>query len=444
MSADLFEEGDIMESSSHLPLAARMRPETLEDVLGQEHLLGEGRLLRRTLDSDRLMSVIFYGPPGTGKTTLAKLISKRTQARFVLLNAVDSNVGEIRKAISEARRERGRRRTVLFIDEIHRFNKAQQDVLMPFVEDGTITLVGATTHNPSFSVNGPLLSRSLICELRPLDVETLVRVLERALVSKGGCGTLNVKAEKEALIHLARQASGDARRALNSLEIAVMTTPPGEEGVIRISTAAAEESSQRRIVYYDRDEDYHYDTASAFIKSMRGSDPDAAVFWLAKMLYAGEDPRFIIRRIIILASEDIGNADPRALLLATSGMQAIEFVGMPEARIILAQIVVYMAMAPKSNASYNAIEAALESVREDDAREVPGHLRDRSYQGAKRMGHGEGYKYPHNASGHYVDQSYFPSETVFYNPSDQGEEAVHQSRLASRTKGKSNSSPSSH
>ena len=427
---DLFkkESLEVQDSVSvHAPLALRMRPRTLEEVVGQDHLLGEGKLLRRTILADRLASLIFYGPPGSGKTTFAKIISHVTQAHFVPLNAVTSNVGEIRQVINEARRlrEAQGRRTILFIDEIHRFNKAQQDVLLPDVEEGNIILVGSTTHNPSFAITGPLLSRSLIFELRALEEKDLVQLLKRALKdSERGFGNLKTEITEGALQHLVKSASGDARRALNALEVAVLTTVPDASGVIHIDERAAEESCQRKIVYYDKDEDYHYDTASAFIKSMRGSDADASVYWLAKMIYAGEDPRFIARRIVILASEDIANADPQALILASAGLQAIEFVGMPEAQIILAQLVTYMALAPKSNASYVALGEAMEDIKKEVTQEVPTHLRDKSYPGAKKMGHGEGYKYVHQYEGHYVAQEYVKSKRSYYRPTDFGYEKI--------------------
>jgi len=419
------------------PLAVRMRPLTLEEVLGQDHLLGEGKLLRRTLFADRLTSLIFYGPPGSGKTTLGKIISRMTCSHFIPLNAVTSNVNEIREVTEEARRLRKHQgiRTILFIDEINRFNKAQQDVLLPDVEEGNVILVGSTTHNPSFAITGPLLSRSLIFELRPLEETDLVKLLRRALQNKErGFGELVTGMTEAALHHLAKSASGDARRALNALEVAILTTVPDASGKIWVDEKVAEESCQRRIVYYDRDEDYHYDTASAFIKSMRGSDPDAAVYWLSKMIYAGEDPRFIVRRIIILASEDIGNADPQALLLASAGLQAIEFVGMPEAQIILAQLVTYMALAPKSNASYVALQEALEDVKKELAQEVPTPLKDKSYRGAKRLGHGAGYKYVHHYEGHYVKQEYLKVSKDYYRPTPFGYEKVLSQRKSELTK----------
>lgn len=414
------------------PLAARMRPRTLDEYIGQEHLLGEGKLLKRTILADRLTSLILYGPPGTGKTTLASIISQMTGARFKSLNAVSSNVQELRKIIDEAQftKKTSGERTILFLDEIHRFNKAQQDVLMPDVENGTIILVGSTTHNPSFSINNPLLSRSTIFELRPLNNEELIKIMRQALKDpEHGFGELKIEVDNKALEHIAKSASGDARRALNALEIGVLTTNPDSKGIIRFTKEVAQESSQRKIVYFDQDEDYHYDTASAFIKSMRGSDPDASVYWLAKMLYAGEDPWFIIRRILILASEDIGNADPQALILASSALQAIEFVGMPESRIILSQVVTYMALAPKSNASYMAVEEATKDVENETVEEVPNHLRDKSYMGAKKMGHGEGYQYAHKFEGHYVKQEYIKRKGQYYRPTAFGYEKVHQERL---------------
>lgn len=422
------------------PLAVRMRPKTLEEVVGQKHILGEGKLLRRTIQTQRWTSMIFYGPPGSGKTSLARVISLETRARFVSLNAVTSNVAEIRKTIDEANYHRTHttKRTIVFIDEIHRFNKAQQDVLMPDVEAGHVILIGATTHNPSFSINGPLLSRSIIFELRPLEDCDLIEVMKRALADcDRGYGSKSVRMTPEALTHLAQCAVGDARRALNALEVGVLTTAPDPEGHILFDRKVAEESCQRRIVYYDADEDYHYDTASAFIKSMRGSDPDAAVYWLAKMLYAGEDARFIMRRILILASEDIGNADPQALVLASAGLQAIEFVGLPEAQIILGHLVTYMAMAPKSNASYRAISLAMEDVKSGKVDEVPPHLRDKNYPGAKRMGHGEGYLYPHDVRAEgdpekleaLNNQKYFNLKKRYYFPSASGYEKILADRL---------------
>ena len=396
-----------------------MRPATIDEIIGQEHLLGPGKLLRRTLESDRLSSLILYGPPGTGKTTLALVIARTPSARDVSINAVLSNVAEMRKVQEEARKllRHSKRKTVLFIDEIHRFNKAQQDILMPDVESGVIILVGATTQNPSFAIRGPLLSRSIVCELKPLEETHLIRIMERALSDKvRGLGHLKIEIERAALEHIARQASGDARRALNALDVGAMTTPPDPKGHIHFTASVAEESCQKKIVQYDWDEDFHYDTISAFIKSLRGSDVDAAFYWLAKMLYAGEDPRFIVRRLVIFASEDIGNADPQALILATSGFTAVEFVGMPEARIILAQVVAYLALAPKNNASYMAIERATADVQNQKVEQVPQHLRSNAYAGAKDLGHGKGYVYPHDHPGQKLDQQYLPKKAKYYIP----------------------------
>ncbi len=416
---------------ANLPLAARMRPRKLDEIAGQEHLLATGKLLRRTIESDRWTSILLYGPPGSGKTTLAKVISLTTRSHFVTLNAVTSNVAELRKVIEEAKRlAKIGKRTTLFIDEIHRFNKAQQDVLMPDVESGSLVLIGATTHNPSFAIIGPLLSRSTIFELHALEEKDLVLLLNRALDdAERGFGKMKIKTAPGALAHIAKSASGDARRALNALEIAVLTTPPVSDETILLDEKAAEESCQRRIVYYDPDEDYHYDTISVFIKSMRGSNPDAAVYWLAKMLYAGEDPRFIMRRILIFASEDIGNADPQALILAAAGMQAIEFVGMPEAQLILSQLVTYMASAPKSNAATLAISEASADVQNETAKEVPAAFRDAHYKGAKKLGRGEGYQYSHDLPGPDT-QIFLPGSKDYYRPKDSGFE----SHLAARLK----------
>lgn len=419
-------------SKFQAPLAVRMRPRTLDEIVGQDPILGPGKLLRRTVQSDRWSSMIFYGPPGSGKTTLASVISKVTQSQFVPLNAVTSNAAELRSVLQNAQQMRALgKRTILFLDEIHRFNKAQQDILMPDVEEGNIVLIGATTHNPSFAINGPLLSRSSVFELRPLSKEDLEKLIDRALHDpERGLGQFKVKMTPEAVSHLVHAANGDARRLLNALEIGVITTPPDGQGQILFDGKVAEESCQKRIVYYDADEDYHCDTASAFIKSMRGSDPDAAIYWLAKMLYAGEDPRFIVRRILILASEDIGNADPQALILVASGLQAVEFVGMPEAQIILSQLVTYMALAPKSNASYMAISKAMEDVKNDKVREVPQHLRDSHYPGAQKMEHGKGYEYPHTQQGVVAHiQEYMPESSRYYLPKDSGYEKILAERL---------------
>ncbi|VAX36816.1 Replication-associated recombination protein RarA [hydrothermal vent metagenome] len=414
------------------PLSHRMRPQSLEEYVGQKHILGEGKLLSRAIKSDRISSLILYGSPGIGKTTLAHCISNQTQAAFERINAVSSNVEEMRKILASARNRRlnTQQKTILFIDEIHRFNKAQQDVLMPDIEEGNIILIGATVLNPFFSLVGPLLSRSLIFELQPLSQEEIMTVLNRALEDEErGVGFLSVKADHQALIFIAEVCEGDARRALNALEVGCLTTPKNKEGKVVFSLDIAQESIQKKQVNYDRDGDAHYDTASAFIKSMRGSDPDAALYWMAKMIYAGEDLRFIARRICICAAEDVGNADPRALLMATAALQVAEFVGMPEARIPLSQAVTYIACAPKSNAAYLAIDKALDAVKNKRVQEVPVHLKDTSYKGAKQLGHGKDYKYAHNYEGHYVDQKYMGVKETFYEPTDIGFEKIMKERL---------------
>jgi len=415
------------------PLAARMRPRSLDEFAGQTHILGPGQLLRRAIESDRIQSLIFYGPPGTGKTSLAQLIARQTTSKFERLSGVESNVADMRRVLSAAanRLANTGQPTILFIDEIHRFNKAQQDILLPDVESGTVRLIGATTHNPFFFVNSPLVSRSQIFELRPLSEDDLYALLARALAdAERGLGHLRIHAEEPALRHLARIADGDARKALNALEIASLTTPPGGDGAIRITLAVAEESIQRKAIVYDGDGDAHYDTISAFIKSMRGSDADAALYWLAKMIEAGEDPRFITRRIMICAAEDVGLADPMALVLATAAHQAAEFVGWPEARIPLAEAALYIATAPKSNSSMLAIDAALEDVRSGRTLPVPEHLRDAHYAGAKRLGHGQGYQYSHDQPGHFAAQVYLGSDKRYYLPSAQGAEKAIQERVA--------------
>ncbi len=426
---------DLFESHSDLkglPLAVRMRPNTLDEFVGQGHILGKGKLLRRTIEADRLSSIILYGPPGTGKTSLARCIAGATKSYYAAINATTSNVEELRKIIAQAKHKRATstRKTILFIDEIHRFNKAQQDVLMPDVEEGNPVLVGATVHNPFFYLVSPLLSRSVVFELRPLSEAEIILILNRALKDKArGLGELKIKADKKALLFLAKAAGGDARRALNALELGALTTPKTKNGTVNFSVEVASESIQKKAVLYDRDEDGHYDTISAFIKSMRGSDPDAALYWMAKMLYAGEDPRFIARRICICAAEDVGNADPLALVLANAALQVAEFVGMPEARIPLAQSVIYIACAPKSNAGYLAIEKAYGDIEKEKVQEVPTHLKDASYRGAEALGHGKGYKYAHDYEGHYVKQKYTPKRVRYYEPADIGHESKMKKRL---------------
>jgi len=422
------------EPKSHrpAPLAARMRPRSLDEFAGQQHILAPGQLLRRAIESDRIQSLIFYGPPGTGKTSLAQLIARQTTSKFERLSGVESNVADMRRVLSAAanRLANTGRPTILFIDEIHRFNKAQQDILLPDVESGTVRLIGATTHNPFFFVNSPLVSRSQIFELRPLSEDDLLGLLQRALTdSERGLGHLKVEAEEAALRHLAKVADGDARKALNALEIAVLTTSPDKDGAIRVTLGVAEESIQRKAIVYDADGDAHFDTISAFIKSMRGSDADATLYWLAKMIEAGEDPRFISRRIMICAAEDVGLADPMALVLANAAHQAAEFVGWPEARIPIAEAAIYIATAPKSNSSIVAIDAALDDVRSGRTLAVPEHLRDAHYTGAKRLGHGVGYQYSHDQPGHFSAQDYLGAEKHYYKPTAQGAEKAIQERV---------------
>jgi len=410
---DLFEK-DVVDQ----PLAFRMCPGNLDEYVGQTHILGPGKLLRRAIESDRITSIILYGPPGTGKTALARIIAAKTKAHFEWLNAAAIGLDEIRKVIQQAKARRAKgMKTIVFLDEIHRFNKLQQDALLPDVEEGNITLISATVENPFFYVNAALLSRSQIFELKPLSEEDILTVLQKALKDKErGLGNLAILADEDALKHLAKMSDGDARKALSALEVAALTTPPDERsGRVRLTTEIAEESIQKKAITYDKKGDQHYDTISAFIKSMRGSDPDAAVYYLAKMVYAGEDPRFIARRIVICASEDVGNADPMALVVATSALRAVEFIGMPEAKIPLAQATIYVARAPKSNADYKAIEAALQDISTEGTMEVPDHLKDSHYPGAKKLGHGTGYKYPHNYGG-YVEQEYLKKKKKYYNP----------------------------
>ncbi|MBF0328635.1 MAG: replication-associated recombination protein A [Nitrospirae bacterium] len=416
---DLFGEDPALSETrkpdSASPLAFRMFPRSIEEYVGQEHILGEGKLLRRAIEADRISSLIFYGPPGTGKTALARVIASKSNAYLEWLNAATAGLDDLRKSIKSARERRRKGvRTILFLDEIHRFNKLQQDALLPDVEEGNVVLIAATVENPFFYVNSALISRSQIFELKPLSTENISKILDNALKDKErGFGKLDVSIEADALQHLSKICDGDARKALSALEIAVLTTRPDAQGSISITLAIVEDSIQKKAVVYDKDGDQHYDTISAFIKSMRGSDPDAVVYYLAKMLYAGEDPRFIARRIVICASEDVGEADPMALVLAVSTLRAVEFVGMPEARIPLAQAAIYIANAPKSNACYEAIDAALEDIKNEQTMEVPDHLKDSHYKGAKELGHGEGYKYPH-AYGGYVEQEYLKNKKTYY------------------------------
>lgn len=417
---------------AHAPLAARMRPRLLEEFVGQDAILGPNKPLRRAIEQDELSSLILWGPPGCGKTTLARLITAHTRAHFEPFNAVTSGVPELRKVIAQARdrRKMSGQRTILFVDEIHRFNKAQQDAFLPVVEDGTIILIGATTENPYFSINAPVLSRSRLIQLEPLQPEQLSAILDHALTDTDrGLGIFNLTLTDEARAHLTTICDGDARMALNALEEAAKIV--GRGGAITLEIA--EQAVQQRAMRYDRDGDQHYDIVSAFIKSMRGGDPDAALYWMARMIEAGEDPRFIARRIVILASEDVGNADPLALLVATAAAQAVQMIGLPEARINLAQAVTYLACAPKSNAAYAAINRAQADVRTGKLAPVPLHLRDASYPGAKKLGHGQGYQYPHDHPGHHVPQEYLPEETKsqpYYEPTNQGYEKKIRERLA--------------
>ena len=426
----MFQEPDAG-AAPDAPLAARMRPRTLGEYAGQLHILGPGKLLRRAIESDRISSLILYGPPGTGKTTLAQVIAGATRAKFERLSGVESNVADIRRVIAGAAMRRAKSKTILFVDEIHRFNKAQQDVLLPEVESGLVRLIGATTQNPFFSVNSALLSRSQVFQLQPLSEADLAELMRRALDdAERGLGGHGIALEPDAAAHLARLADGDARRCLNALEIAALTTPPGPDGRVLISLAAAEDSIQGKAVVYDGAGDDHYDTISAFIKSMRGGDPDAALYWLAKMLHAGEDIRFISRRIVICASEDIGMADSNALVVAMAAQQAVEFVGLPEANLILAHATVYLATAPKSNRCTVAIGKASQEVRDGRTLAVPAHLRDGHYKGSECLGHGKGYKYSHDFEGSYVPQAYLPEGRRYYEPTENGMEKRVGERLA--------------
>ena len=424
---DLFDYMRETTKEKESPLASRLRPTTLDEVVGQQHIIGRDKLLYRAIKADKLSSVIFYGPPGTGKTTLAKVIANTTSAEFTQINATVAGKKDMEEVVNKAKELKGmyQKRTILFIDEIHRFNKGQQDYLLPFVEDGTIILIGATTENPYFEVNGALLSRSSVFELRPLSQEEVETLILRAVQDeKKGMGSYHAVIEEDALHFLADLAGGDARSALNAVELGILTTPRSEDGMIHITLEVASECIQKRVVRYDKTGDNHYDTISAFIKSMRGSDPDAAVYYLAKMLYAGEDIKFIARRIMICASEDVGNADPMALNVAVSAAQAVERIGMPEAQIILSQAVLYVATAPKSNSACNAVFAAMDNVKKYKTT-VPVHLQDAHYRGSAKLGHGIGYKYAHDYPNHYVKQQYLPDEikdAVFYEASDNGYE----------------------
>lgn len=429
---DMMREKTLQEES---PLAARMRPTTIEEVVGQQHIIGKGKLLYRAIKADKLGSLILYGPPGTGKTTLAKVIANTTKSEFVQLNATIAGKKDIQIVIEDAKSRLGMTmtKTILFIDEIHRFNKAQQDALLPSVEDGTITLIGATTENPYFEVNNALVSRSRIFQLKPLDIEDIKTLIIRALTSSDkGLGSFNAIIEDDALEFLADRANGDARASLNAIELGVLTTEPNKDGEIIITLEVASECIQKRVMNYDKGGDNHYDTISAFIKSMRGSDKDATIYYLARMIYAGEDPKFIARRIVICAAEDVGNADPNAIQVAMAAANAIDFIGMPEGRIILSQAASYVACAPKSNAAYVAIDKALEDVKNVKIETIPSYLKDGHYSGAHKLGNAIGYKYAHDYPNHYVKQQYLPDELVgniYYEISDEGYEKLIKQRL---------------
>jgi putative ATPase len=432
---DLFDFSRQEQLKQRAPLAARMRSRTLDEFVGQEDIVGPGKLLRRAIETDKLFSsIILWGPPGTGKTTLAMVIANHTQSHFATISAVMAGVADIRALVKEAQDRLGMfgQRTIVLVDEIHRWNKVQQDALLPHVEDGTIILIGATTENPYFEVNAPLVSRSRIFQLQPLSEDELRIIVERALADEErGYGDRPVRLDEDALAHIVHIAGGDARNALNALELAVESTPPDDDGVIHVTLEVAQDSIQRRAILYDKDGDAHYDTISAFIKSLRGSDPDAALYWLAKMIYAGEDPRFIIRRMIIFAGEDVGLADPHALMVATSAAEALEWVGLPEAQYALAEAALYLATAPKSN-SVGAYWKALNEVEREGIVEVPDHLKDASRDG-QALGHGQGYKYPHDYPYHHVEQQYLPGRlqgTRFYEPGNLGYEVNIRKRLA--------------
>lgn len=426
---DLFEYMRSTNQEKESPLAARLRPRTLDEVVGQQHIIGKDKLLYRAIKADKLSSILFYGPPGTGKTTLARVIANTTSAEFTQINATVAGKKDMEEVVAKAKDLQGMygKKTILFIDEIHRFNKGQQDYLLPFVEDGTLILIGATTENPYFEVNGALISRSIVFELQPLSIEDIRTLIKRAVYDKErGMGAYNAEIDDDALDFLAELSGGDARHALNAVELGVMTTQRSADGKIHLTLGVAQECIQKRVLRYDKTGDNHYDTISAFIKSMRGSDPDAAVYYLSRMLYAGENVTFIARRIMICAAEDVGNADPMALNVAVSASLAVERVGMPEAQIILSQAAVYVACAPKSNASCNAVFDAMAVVEKTGNLPIPTHLQDAHYKGAARLGHGTGYKYAHDYPNHYVEQQYLPDGLLgshFYTPTDNGYEA---------------------
>ncbi len=432
---DIFEYMREQNMQNESPLASRLRPISLDEVVGQQHIIGKDKLLYRAIKADKLSSIIFYGPPGTGKTTLAKVIANTTKADFLSINATAAGKKDMEEVVEKAKQAQGMygRKTILFIDEIHRFNKGQQDYLLPFVEDGTLILIGATTENPYFEVNGALLSRSVIFELKALEKEDIKTLLNRAVTdNERGMGAYNAVLEEDAADFLADISNGDARAALTAIELGVLTTEPGGDGKIHITLEIAQECIQKRAVRYDKSGDNHYDTISAFIKSIRGSDPDAAVYYLAKMLYAGEDIKFIARRMMISAAEDVGNADPNALTVAVSAAQAVERIGMPEARIILAEAATYLASAPKSNASYMAVARATQAVEQTQNAAVPVHLQDAHYKGSAKLGHGQGYLYAHDYPNHYVKQQYLPDalkDEVFYEPTDIGYEKTIKEHL---------------
>ncbi len=443
MDLNIFDYMRNNDMEKEAPLAARMRPRTLEEIVGQEHIVGKDKLLYRAIRADKISSVIFYGPPGTGKTTLAKVIANSTSAEFTQINATVAGKKDMEEVVAKAKEIQGMygKRTILFIDEIHRFNKAQQDYLLPFVEDGTLVLIGATTENPYFEVNGALLSRSVIFELKPIPLEAVRELLKKAVYDTDrGMGTYDAVIDEDALDFLADVSGGDARHALNAIELGIMSTARGQDGRIHITLEVAQECIQKKAVRYDKSGDNHYDTISAFIKSMRGSDPDAAVYYLARMLYAGESVAFIARRIMICAAEDVGNADPQALVVATNASLAVERIGMPEAQIILSQAASYVASAPKSNAACGAVFSAMEEVRRSGNLPIPAHLQDAHYKGAAKLGRGTGYKYAHDYPNHYVEQQYLPYELngkEFYKPTGNGYEAKireHMRRIRAEVK----------